>query len=377
MKKPAITIALALLSVGILPSCHKKAVTYEDRVGPATEVSLNLPDTTSLYYGKFKIATDLPNEKATLGRVLFYDKQLSVNNSVACASCHKQELAFADNMALSRGYENRLTGRNSMPIQNLFTRSSTSFGDPLSSEMTSRLFWDGRSGSVMDLVLRPVSNHVEMGIADPETLAAKLSGLSYYKPLFKKAFGSEIISVEHIRQALTMFVCAINADSTRYDQYLKTREGLNALEMEGERLFTEKYACSNCHQLTVSGYYSSIGFFDIGLDEIYRDKGAGAISMVSEDYGKFRMPNLRNIALTAPYMHDGRFKTLNDVLDHYSKGIKKSPNLDWQLMDTKQENARKMNISEDEKRAIIAFLNTLTDYHMISDPKFSNPFIAN
>ena len=138
-------------------------------------------------------------------------------------------------------------------------------------------------------------------------------------------------------------------------------------------LFDSKYNCRSCHTLTGTIYYGETSFVDIGLDDASTDKGRGAISNNRADNGKFRVPTLHNIALTAPYMHDGRFTTLEQVIDHYSHTIHSSPNLDPRLKDASGA-PPPPPISDDEKNALVAFLNTLTDHKMISDPKFSNPF---
>lgn len=307
-----------------------------------------------------------------LGRVLFYDKQLSLNNSVACASCHKQTLAFADNVAFSRGFENVLTKRNSMPIQNLQNDFFTTF-DGIRFVSSSILFWDGREANLNTMVLRPILNHIEMGNFDVQSLAEKLSTVPYYKPLFKKAYGEETITPERISTAISSFVRSISSNNTKFDQSNNGKQQLSALEENGQKLFFNIYNCNSCHQVQTSTGYAIAGggFADIGLDT--QDKGRGLITSNSNDLGKFKIPSLRNVALTAPYMHDGRFATLEDVMEHYSTGIEDNPNLDFRLRNF-DGSAKRLNISEADKKAIVAFLNTLTDYQMIADPKFSSPF---
>lgn len=332
---------------------------------PSGEVYLDLPETTDEYYVH---SNSTVNTKATIGRVLFYDTHLSLNNSVSCATCHKQELAFADDVAFSNGFENRPAGRNTPPIQNLsdvvpskaFTGNSTP------------LFWDGRERNILNLVARPISNHVEMGM-DLNELPDKLSNIGYYNDLFKEAYGDATISTYRISECISFFMCAMTANHTRFDDYMNEGESvLNAIELQGLHLFHTTYKCSNCHNLE-PGSYIAEDFIDIGLDAEYKDKGAGAITRLDEDNGTFKTPNLRNVAVTAPYMHDGRFSSLRDVLDHYSKGIKNSQNLSDKLKDDDGKPMH-MNISDQDKEAIIAFLNTLTDHELLTDSKFSNPF---
>ncbi len=354
-------LALLLLGFCILFSCQKAAELN------TREVVLTLPSTLYTY-----LSDSSNNNIPTLGRVLFYDSRLSVNNSISCSSCHKQALAFADNVPFSQGFEGKLTFRNSMPIQNLVTSitffPSNTIGFPQGPTDTLSLFWDGREKLLKAMVLRPIANHVEMGITDLDALAKKLSGIPDYQDLFTKAYGNPDVTQIKLADALSQFLQSIVARSADFP--------LTALEQTGHELFFGKYNCNSCHQTqALNGYKmgGGGGFLNIGLDQTYRDIGLADVTGIPSDVGKFKIPTLHNVALTAPYMHDGRFKTLDDVLNHYSEGIQDHPNLDFRLRDVNNQ-PRKMNISYHDKQAIIAFLNTLTDYKMITDPKFSNPF---
>lgn len=361
MKKVAIFVGFACSVV--VYSCKRNL----DVQGTGT-VYLDVP---SVPYKYFPDGTmDAANEKATLGRVLFYDKQLSLNNSVACASCHRQEVAFADVVPRSRGFENRLTGRNSMPIQNL--GMSGLFGPLSIASGSGSFFWDGRETDLRNLVARPITNHIEMGIDDVSALPEKLSALPYYPDLFEQAYGTSEITVDRIADAMTFFMTSIQAVNTRFDQAQAGLTDLTALELQGMNLFNTKYNCASCHNLQPQGY-TGTEFMNIGLEYPNVDKGLGGIVPSAETMGKFKIPNLRNVALTAPYMHDGRFPALEDVLEHYSHGIQDDPNLDIRLR-TADGQPMRMNITDGEKQALVAFLNTLTDHTMISDVKYSNPF---
>lgn len=358
---------------------------------------LDLPTAVDQY--NLGISDQIP----TLGRVLFYDKQLSINNSVSCASCHKQSLAFTDNARFSKGFENILTSRNSMPIQNLnpFNSGVVLFGEDgnrlannnlvFSSEVNSisdgdsfvsfsgtSLFWDGRENNLRTMVLRPIANHVEMGISDLDKLAVKLSNIPYYKDLFSKAYGSEEVTVDKISEGLTSFLQSITSNQTKLDKVMAGTEQLSALEQQGQFLFVDSYDCNACHQVqNPVGYLFAQGgiFANIGLDATDSDNGLESVTKTATDAGKFKIPSLRNVALTAPYMHDGRFADLESVMEHYSTGLQGNPNLDPRLR-TSIGSPLRFNIPPNEKKAIIAFLNTLTDHTMITDPKFSNPFKA-
>jgi cytochrome c peroxidase len=238
------------------------------------------------------------------------------------------------------------------------------------------LFWDGRENNLKNLVNRPITNHVEMGISDPSALPEKIASVSWYPKLFSKAYPNDgQITSERISECIAVFMASVRGTSSKFDRYQAgDKSAFNALEADGFNLFTTKYNCASCHQIFTNSYNENTAFSDIGLDASYNDNGRGAISRTATDNGKFRVPSLENVALTAPYMHDGRFKTLDEVIDHYSKGIKYSENLDLRLVDTARTNARAMNISASEKARLIAFLNTMTDYSMVTNTMYSNPF---
>jgi cytochrome c peroxidase len=300
---------------------------------------------------------------ATLGRVLFYDAKLSRNNAVSCASCHKQNLAFSDNGKGSAGFGGLVTPRNSMAITNpLFNHN---------------LFWDSRSTSAMDLVTKPIQNHIEMGIEDMTALSAKLAEVEYYPELFKQAFGSADIHEQRIASALSQFVNSMTSVDSRFDrEQVRNFSGFSTLEKMGMDLFMSKRAnCTGCHaQPTFAaadfpgGEYGAPtvkGTANVGLDVVYKDQG--------KEEGQFRIPSLRNIALTAPYMHDGRFETLEEVVEHYNSGIAMHRKLDRKLRNP-DGTPKRLNLDALEKRALVAFLRTLTDETFVRDPKFSDPF---
>lgn len=314
----------------------------------------------------------------SIGRVLFYDKNISVNNTISCASCHKQEFAFADNVSLSKGFDNQLTLRNSIAIQNINGSSNFPFLPPSAANF---LFWDGRENNITEMMLQPIVNHREMGILDLDALCKRLEGLDYYQELFLRDYGRTTISPMDIATELEGFVVSIRTNS-KFDRSVNLSQPLSTIEQQGRTLFFEKYDCSACHQEQNpgGGYHGStdpvaaLGFANIGLDVVEKDKGLGAVSGRPEDNGKFRIPPLRNVALTAPYMHDGRFKTLDEVMGHYSHGIANHKNLDHRLKND-NGNPEVFNISDSEKHALIAFLNTMTDFEMTTREDLSDPFI--
>jgi len=297
---------------------------------------------------------------------------LSLNNGVACASCHKQELAFSDGVASSAGFAGKKTPRNSMAILNAgFNRN---------------LFWDSRESSVRSLATRPIQNHIEMGIEEMRRLETKLAKVNYYPELFQAAFGTSAITEDRIADALSQFVCAISTTNSRFDQEAKTNfAGFTTLEKMGQDLFfSPRTNCNRCHATPnfaapdfVGGEYGSTDDSFGGNGEDLKGGANNGLDVSSADHGigndKFRIPSLRNIALTAPYMHDGRFSTLEQTIEHYNSGVQSNVNLDKNLRNANGTLLRP-NLNALEKKAMIAFLNTLTDVTMLTDPKYSNPF---
>ncbi len=281
---------------------------------------------------------------AALGRILFYDNRLSQNNSISCANCHKQQIAFSDEKQFSIGLKNYETTRNTLSLTNNAYHVSH--------------FWEGHSGRIEDHVLNPISNHIEMGMRDVDDLVVKLSEIDDYNSLFNEVF-DEDISEDLLNQSLTTFIASLISYNSKFDKGKITGfTNFTANELAGKDLFFGKAKCSHCH----NGDHFNARWrktANIGLDHNYVDQGAGD--------GHFKVPSLRNIAITSPYMHDGRFARLDEVVEHYVSGIKDHPELDWTL-------SNKIELSESEKELLIDFLHTLTDYEMLSDPKFSNPF---
>jgi cytochrome c peroxidase len=355
-------VSVVCLTILLMSACTKK----EDGLvmtGNGGATTPNLPATPYNYH------VFMGDNLATLGRVLFYDRNLSLNNSISCASCHVQAHAFADNHTFSVGLNNGYTARN----------ASALFGD-----QSHNHFWDGRAANYDTAVFMPVMNHTEMDVFDVNLLPGKLSSQPYYGPLFTTAYGTPDITAVKIRQALATFTSAIVSVNSPFDNQWNGSP-LTITEQQGWTLFTGKAKCYNCHSgNNFNGYFSD--YENIGLDVSYADIGRGRITKTPSDNGKFQVPTLRNIALTAPYMHDGRFKTLREVIDHYSEGIQNSPNLssvfrdipipqtEGVLYDPSAYPVLPLRLTEDEKKALEAFLNTLTDVSLVADPKFSSPF---
>ncbi len=315
---------------------------------------------------KEAVRQKVTDQGATLGRVLFYDTKLSLTNNTACASCHLQEKGFADPVAFSKGFDGGSTKRNASSIVN-----------PIA---TSSFFWDARESDLRDMVLRPIENHIEMGMDNFDALVKKLSALDYYKPLFKDAFGDEQVTKERIAEGLSQFLNSMVTANSKFDRSEPNGWGSNnsaiftAPEQRGMNLFFGQARCATCHNPSATqfdGFFGSEATANIGLDLDPADKGMGANTPGQE--GVFKVPSLRNVTLTAPYMHDGRFKTLEDVVNHYNENIQPVPNLHWGLQDG-QGGALKLGLNAQDKADLIAFLQTLTDETFTTDERFANPF---
>ena len=347
-------------------------------VKPSTERTLRLPETPFHYAGidlpaHFKTqaarrfdntSSDNPltDNGATLGRALFYDTRLSVNNTIACGSCHEQKRAFSDPKRVSKGFEGQLGDRNAMSLVNLRYHPR------------GRFFWDERARSLEQQVLMPIQSKVELG-QDLNRLVEILSRDGRYPELFRKAFGDSAISRERIARALAQLVRSMVSYQSKYDECLAKAssvrsdfEGFTAQENRGKTLFLRR--CANCHMPRgQAAHFIMIRPQNNGLDADPKnnDGGVGDLTLNGPQVGLFKSPSLRNVELTAPYMHDGRFATLEAVIDHYSTGVKRHPNLSGRLR-------RRLNFTTEQKAALVAFLKTLSDKKFITDPKFSDPF---
>jgi cytochrome c peroxidase len=301
---------------------------------------------------------------ATLGRVLFYDTRLSVNNSIACASCHQQEHAFSDPRKVSKGHDGSEGKRNAMPLVNLRF------------EPSGRFFWDERAGSLEQQVLMPIQNKLEMG-QELQPLLDRLGSDKDYIRLFEQAFGDAHVTKERTANALAQFVRSLVSYRSKFDDGMARVDSLRddfpnftSQENRGKGLFLGN--CAVCHlPRGQAAVFSMTQPRNNGLDTFRaKDLGVGDLTFEEIDFGRFKSPSLRNVEYTGPYMHDGRFKTLEEVIDHYSTGVKANPNLDPRLRGPR----RRPQFTRTEKASLIAFLKTLSDPQFLTDPRFANPF---
>ncbi|MFT5886587.1 MAG: cytochrome c peroxidase [Arcticibacterium sp.] len=310
---------------------------------------------------------------ATLGRVLFYDKNLSINRTIACASCHKQEQGFSDSRILSVGFEGGTTRRHSMTLINAryYQRG--------------RFFWDERASTLEEQVLQPFQDPTEMGLTAAQ-ISERVAEQSYYGELFSNAFGDGNITNERVSMALAQFVRSIVSFQSKYDTGRAQVNGpganfpnFTALENQGKQLFLRPLnnggaGCFGCH--TTEAFVSANpGPQNNGLDETSTvDLGAGETFPQNALFaGRFKTSTLRNIALTAPYMHDGRFATLEEVVEHYNSGIQNHPTLSAALANPDGSPVR-LNLDATQKSALVAFMEALTDNSISTEAKWSNPF---
>jgi cytochrome c peroxidase len=301
-----------------------------------------------------------------LGRMLFYEPMLSKDGVMTCASCHNQSNAFTDTARFSIGVEGLPGGRQAMSVFNMAWHSN-------------EFFWDGRSHLLRNQSLKPIQDPLEMN-ETLENVVAKLSSSSMYKDQFIRAFDSDEITPMKMSLAMEQFMMTIVSGQSKYDKYLNGQAELTESELRGLALFETEYNpffpdesgadCRHCHG---GANFENDQYMNNGLDEeadiadYGREEATGMVS----DRGKFKVPSLRNIAITQPYMHDGRFATLEEVVDHYNDGIHLSNSLDPALEATM---ATGLMLTDQDKTDLVNFLKTLTDEEFINNPEFSNPF---
>jgi len=313
----------------------------------AKDVQLQIPPGFPKPVYEFKDNQVTP-EGFVLGRKLFYDPILSRDSSVSCAFCHQRIAAFAHiDHTLSHGINGLIGNRNVPPLQNLIWQQN--------------FMWDGGINHLEVQPLAPLSNDKEMG-ETLQTVLAKLQKNKEYVSAFNDAFKDTVITSQRMLRALAQFTGLMISSNSRYDKYVKGDEEFNEHELSGLKLF--KNHCENCHKMPL---FTDNTFRNIGLkpDTALRDSGRIRITGVEDDYMKFKVPSLRNVAMTYPYMHDGRFRTLQQVLRYYANG-NFFGNYDKSI-------ERNIGLTDAEQADIIAFLKTLTDQQFLHDRRFADP----
>ncbi len=298
--------------------------------------------------------------------MLFYEERLSFDNNQSCSSCHSQATAFSDTTLFSVGSLGDVGDRQAMAIINLAWN-------------TNGFFWDGRSPSLAHQSLQPIENPIEMAETH-ENVIQKLQVDQAYLDQFIRAFGDDNISAERMGEAMEQFMMTMISNDSKYDKYLAGQVSLTDSEERGRELFFTEYNpffpedsgadCEHCH----GGFnFENDLYMNNGLDEEsdFTDLGFYDVTGLEEDKARFKVTTLRNIELTPPYMHDGRFQTLEEVVDHYNDGIKVSPSLDQALLATTDTG---LLLTDQDKEGLVNFLKTLTDETFLENPEFSTPF---
>ena len=350
---------LILLSTCFFLSCSGS----DDRMNYVpTPVNLEIPPLFNSLLLPPSVPTDNPQtiEGTALGRKLFYEPLLSNDGTQACANCHLAEKSFSDPNRFSTGITGEMGTRNAMPIVNLAWN------------FQNRFLWDGGAYSLEDQVDDPIENPIEMNNTWPNVVAT-LQATSEYPDLFEQAFGTTTITREFVAKAIAQFERTLISGNSRFDQYLLgDNNAITAQEINGFNVFMDENRgdCFHCHGNEFNPLWTNNAFHNNGLDASFEDLGLGGVTGDPLDYGKFKSPTLRNLAYTAPYMHDGRFATLDEVINHYSEGLVYSNTIDPLMKNIAEGGAQ---LTDSDKADLKAFLLSLSEPGFTTNPAFLNP----
>mgnify|MGYP000862192744 CR=1 FL=1 len=306
-------------------------------------------------------------EGVRLGRYLFYEERLSGDNTMSCASCHAPSVAFSDSPnAVSTGIDGIQGTRNAMALMNLAWET--------------RFFWDGRAHTLEEQILFPVRDPIEMHETWPNAVS-KLQSDPAYVDLYQQAFGTTTIDSLGVAKAIAQFLRTMISANSRFDRFMRNELMLDIDEIQGFQLTLLEGGyppdvpggqggadCFHCHPHG-GGRFTDGQIRNNGLDSVFTDLGLGGITGLPQDMGKFKTPTLRNVALTAPYMHDGRFQTLEEVIEHYNSGGHASTTIDPNMKYT----TGGLSLTPEKKAQLLAFLHSLTDMDFVTDERFSDP----
>ena len=357
-------IGFVLVTGIFVYSCKKNTLGTMVKYNPAP-YSLQFVNNT-LPAPNLPVDNPLTVEKVKLGRMLFYSKSLSADGTISCASCHNQQNAFSDINRFSKGVNGATGNRQAMAIFNMAWHDN-------------EFFWDGRAHLLRDQSLGPIENPLEMN----ETLnnvIRKLTEDQEMKNQFIRAFGSSEITAERMSLAMENFMLSIVSDDSKYDRYLAGLVQLSPSEERGRILFFAEYNpffpdvsgadCAHCH---AGNNFENDLYMNNGLDSDadFVDLGRFNVTNMNADRAKFKVTSLRNIAVTQPYMHDGRFQTLEQVVAHYNSSVQSSSTVDPALLGTTTTG---LMLDAQEQKDLVNFLKTLTDYTFLNNTAYSNPF---
>jgi cytochrome c peroxidase len=347
---------LILLFVFICTSCTNETV--EKHVSTPSPLETPPLFETNILAPVIPIDNPQTVEGIALGKQLFFDPILSGDNSQACANCHAPENAFSDPDRFSEGIDGTLGNRNSMPLFNLAWNYDEKF------------FWDGNTFSLEHQAFVPVADPTEMASIWTE-VEQKLQKHQEYPDLFEKAFGTSKIDSVLITKAIAQFERTLISSNSKFDKFLLGETTLTPQEQNGFNVFMDETRgdCFHCHGSDKNPLWTDNIFHNNGLDETFTDLGLGSVTGDPADNGKFKSPSLRNLAFTAPYMHDGRFATLEEVINHYSEGLKNSSTIDPLMKKVSQGG---VGLTEQDKTDLKTFLLSLSDYEFINNSTFNN-----
>ena len=354
-------LILLFVGLGIL-SCKKDKISYT-----SAPYKLDIPD----HFPQMNIPEDNPMtvEGVKLGRRLFYDKILSRDNSISCASCHEQKHSFSDPRQFSLGVDDQVGKRQSMALVNMGWQNF--------------FFWDGRAQTLEEQIFHPVRDPIEMDLSWEEAVT-RLKDNVNYSNMFYKAFNVEEFDSTHVSKAIAQFLRTLISSNSKYDVMYKVQNSIPLTSKEQaiqNEISNEEWAgfdlffsltggdCLHCHD----GALAQVQIFsNNGLDIQFDDEGRGGVTGNPNHMGQFKVPTLRNIEVTGPYMHDGRFETLEEVINHYSFQVKaESPNID-PMMEFAHQGG--VNLDYQERQLLLKFLKTFTDEEFLNNPDFSSPF---
>jgi len=342
---------MGIIYVGMISACVALlafSIPVKDK-GNVEAYELTLP--AGFPQPLFPAGNELTQARVELGRMLFYDPVLSLDSSLSCASCHHQSLGFADNKSISPGVNGELAARNAPTLTNVAYNPT--------------LLFDGFLTTLEMQILVPIQEHAEFNFNIVE-IGKRLKKNPDYVKRSWEAY-ERLPDPYVITRAISSFERILISGNSRYDQYVNgSKKGLNRAEKRGMKLFFEDLYCAKCH----GGFnFTNFETHNNGLYEVYADSGRMRATKLPEDRAVFKVPTLRNIELTAPYMHDGSIATLEAVVEHYMSGGKNHP--------SKSEFIQPFNLTQRQQRDLIAFLRSLTDVSFISNPAFFDPFIKN
>jgi cytochrome c peroxidase len=342
--------ALAVIALAMGAGCGQDPAGPPEDTGPTPYA----PDTHGLFDLPATPDNPMTVEGVALGRRLFHDPILSGDSTQSCATCHLQASAFADPRRFSIGIDGSEGVRNAPALVNL--------------AWSPDYFWAGRAASLEDQARGPVPNPIEMNLPWEEALS-RLRAHAGYPGLFTAVFGTNEITQDQVVMAIAQFERTMLSQDSKWDLVARGEASFTEEETRGQILFfTERGDCFHCHG---SRLFTDLQYHDNGLDAVPTDLGREVVTGSTFDRGKFRSPTLRNIEVSAPYMHDGRFATLEEVIEHYSSGLQDSPNLDPLLRVPRPGGPQEFTAQE--KADLLAFLRTLTDPVFLSNPEYGPP----